>query len=365
MRGLECVTLVGPFPRPYGGISVHTFRLGERLTGMGVRVRAFANSRHRPSVDVDMYLGNRPLKHFWCVYDRGIGVVHVHHAVSPLTLMSVLGARSRGLPSVVTLHGRPVSFPMRRRRVDVLLRLALRLCSAVVYVSEGVRAEVLDSIGRSRAIFGPIPAFIPPTERELTWSSSAFERWRSTTAGEGPIIAVTISRVFGPESGRSGDRDIYGIRAVWETCEHLIEREARFRLALLLGQGPRDSGEAAYLNRYGSSLRRLLGNRMVSLVGEHGASVIAKSGVYYRPTTVDGDSVALREALVMGVPVVASDATQRPSGVEVVGVGDWAAAAEAIMGALDDADEDGKEEGTVGDNECVERLVNIYSRILK
>jgi glycosyltransferase involved in cell wall biosynthesis len=104
---------------------------------------------------------------------------------------------------------------------------------------------------------------------------------------------------------------------------------------------------------------------MVSLVGEHGASVIAKSGVYYRPTTVDGDSVALREALVMGVPVVASDATQRPSGVEVVGVGDWAAAAEAIMGALDDADEDGKEEGTVGDNECVERLVNIYSRILK
>jgi glycosyltransferase involved in cell wall biosynthesis len=39
------------------------------------------------------------------------------------------------------------------------------------------------------------------------------------------------------------------------------------------------------------------------------------SDVYLRPTTTDGDSIAIREALSLGVPVVASDASERPEGV--------------------------------------------------
>jgi glycogen(starch) synthase len=42
--------------------------------------------------------------------------------------------------------------------------------------------------------------------------------------------------------------------------------------------------------------------------------VIKRSSVFLRPTTSDGDSISLREALHFNVPVVASDAAPRPDG---------------------------------------------------
>jgi glycosyltransferase involved in cell wall biosynthesis len=44
-------------------------------------------------------------------------------------------------------------------------------------------------------------------------------------------------------------------------------------------------------------------------------SVMAHSHLFLRPTYVDGDSISVREALALGVPVVASNAAARPPGV--------------------------------------------------
>ena len=42
---------------------------------------------------------------------------------------------------------------------------------------------------------------------------------------------------------------------------------------------------------------------------------LAKIDIYLRPTSTDGDSVAVREALLCGVKVLASDVVDRPTGV--------------------------------------------------
>ncbi len=47
------------------------------------------------------------------------------------------------------------------------------------------------------------------------------------------------------------------------------------------------------------------------------SAVLARVGVFLRPTSWDGDSVVVREALALGARVVASDSTPRPRGVEV------------------------------------------------
>jgi len=41
------------------------------------------------------------------------------------------------------------------------------------------------------------------------------------------------------------------------------------------------------------------------------------SDIYLRPTSTDGDAVAIREALSLGTPVVASDIVSRPQGVNL------------------------------------------------
>jgi glycosyltransferase involved in cell wall biosynthesis len=45
-------------------------------------------------------------------------------------------------------------------------------------------------------------------------------------------------------------------------------------------------------------------------------ALLAKTHIYVRPTYVDGDSVAVREALANGCRVVASDCIDRPHGVD-------------------------------------------------
>ena len=49
---------------------------------------------------------------------------------------------------------------------------------------------------------------------------------------------------------------------------------------------------------------------------------MARFDLMVRPSTTDGDSVAVREALWCGVPVVASDCVRRPPGVIVHRTGD-------------------------------------------
>jgi glycosyltransferase involved in cell wall biosynthesis len=63
------------------------------------------------------------------------------------------------------------------------------------------------------------------------------------------------------------------------------------------------------------------------------------SDVYLRPTTTDGDAVAIREALSMRVPVVASDAAPRPPGVAVFPSRDLLRFVETTRHVLDQREE--------------------------
>jgi glycosyltransferase involved in cell wall biosynthesis len=63
-------------------------------------------------------------------------------------------------------------------------------------------------------------------------------------------------------------------------------------------------------------------------------AVLARADVFVRTTRYDGDALSVREALTLGVPVVATRTALRPSGVQLVPVGDQQAIEDAIRAAL-------------------------------
>jgi glycosyltransferase involved in cell wall biosynthesis len=63
-------------------------------------------------------------------------------------------------------------------------------------------------------------------------------------------------------------------------------------------------------------------------------AVLARSALMVRPTFADGDAISVREALALGVPVVASDAAPRPAGTLVFQTGSLEGLVGAIEGAL-------------------------------
>ena len=62
------------------------------------------------------------------------------------------------------------------------------------------------------------------------------------------------------------------------------------------------------------------------------STVLAGAGVFLRPTSWDGDSVIVREALALGARVVASDLAPRPRGVEVASLDSSEVAAAVLHG---------------------------------
>jgi len=63
------------------------------------------------------------------------------------------------------------------------------------------------------------------------------------------------------------------------------------------------------------------------------------SDIYLRPTSTDGDAVAVRESLSLGTPVVASDIVSRPAGVNLFHHRDQSAFFETVSAVLQNRDE--------------------------
>ena len=61
---------------------------------------------------------------------------------------------------------------------------------------------------------------------------------------------------------------------------------------------------------------------------------ISAASVFLRTTLYDGDAVSVRESLVLGTPVIATDNGMRPEGVRLVPVSDVAALERAILAVV-------------------------------
>ncbi len=315
-RPPKTVTIVGPLPPPVGGVSIHNVRLVEELRARGWRVTMVAAGRVRPADPaVEAYVGNSPVSHLVHVFRHARGVVHVHDRLSPLTLCAVLVARLRRCPVVLTVHGEPLRIVTRRAGVDVFRRLALHLSQAVVAVNEHVADQLRAYVGKTP--ISVIPAFIPPTPAELERLEPEVEAWIRRSGA--PLVTFVVYRALASVTGRN---DVYGLDVVAELAERLRAEGERIRFALLLAQAAVDDEERRYLEATTTRIRLALGDDFLMLVGKPAQPVIARSSLFLRPTRTDGDAVSVREALGLGVPVVASDVAPRPPGTLLYRAGD-------------------------------------------
>jgi glycosyltransferase involved in cell wall biosynthesis len=309
------VTIVGPLPPPIGGVSIHNLRLAAELRARGWQVDVVAAGRLEPAEGATAYVGNSPFAHVVSGLRHARGVVHVHDRLSPLTLCAVASARARRCPVVVTVHGEPLSIVTRRPGVDVFRRAALGLASVVVAVNDHVADRLRPHTGGTPIVV--IPAYIPPTAEEVARIDPELETW---IGREGPpLVSFMVYRALASVTGRS---DVYGMDAVATLAEELAGGSDRIRLVLSLAQEGFDDEERRHITETTARMRAALGDDFRMLVGQPAQPVIARSALFLRPTTTDGDAVSVREALGLGVPVVASDVAPRPPGTILYRGGD-------------------------------------------
>jgi len=320
------ILLVGPCPPPRGGISVHVETARRLLRQAGVPClaldakghRAAGESRRSPTRD-----GLRLLIAVRRLARRG-WTLHLHtngHNPKSWLLALACGLAATAAPGrVLTLHSGMVPHYLSRGPwwCHMLARLALGRFDHVVCVNDEIRATLVALGGTGDTALDTLPAYLPAPRAPVA-VPDATRRW---LASHQPVIATTL--FFRPE---------YGFELLLEAVSRLAPRHPRLGCLVMGGQ----EGEAEArrpLRDHGANGRLLLAG---DLTHDLCLELLSRSDLFVRPTLVDGDALSVREALSLGLPVVASDTGARPPGVSLFRPGDLDGLVAGIEAALEPA----------------------------
>jgi len=294
--------LVGPYPPPHGGVSVHIAEMKRRAISLGIPCRvlntdrnAESNPNYIPVRGASGFMFNL-LKHSlrgWTIHIHTNG----HNLKSWLVALAGGLAGRFGCGSVLTLHsGKMPDYVAAKRNRQWLARMTCRTFKQITCVSPRL-GQTVETLGVPRPRIKVSPAFGGVTELSGRWVlSPSFEKWFER---HHPVFSATAS-----------NRPEYGAELLVDAVARL-QNQRKDAGCLLIGLGEEAKAVRSLIEQ-----RNL--TRSVLLLGDvpHGEClhVISRSAAFVRPTFTDGDSISVREALALGVPVIASDAAVRPAG---------------------------------------------------
>ena len=221
--------------------------------------------------------------------------------------------RIRGRPGVLTLHSgmSPGFLATVSARRAVILRFALASFAHVMCVN-GQIEQALASLGVPDGRLSVVPAFLGATPRALDDEEERMLR------GFHPILSVV-----------AGTGTVYGLPVLLEALQHLRARYPEIGCVILGTDGagaPADMVQTLGLSKHVRFLGQLPHERCLAL--------LAQSDLFVRPSLADGDAISVREALSMGLPVVASDTASRPPKATLFRIGDSADLEEKVVKLL-------------------------------
>ena len=298
------ILLIGPYSPPRGGVQAHLTALRQFLLDQNVHCEVVDLSPGRRTDNNGVYGPRNALDLTRLLATLPYDISHLHVGGNLSTRVAALGMLCGRIPrrkSILTFHsgGYPSSPEGRAVSPNSFRGRALQKFDRVIAVNEEIAAwfrKVGVPAERVRLIL-PYAMSSTPLATELP------DALRSFIAQHEPLL---IS-VGGLEAEYDLPLQIEVLGAVREKFPNAG--------LLLVGSGSlevelrRRAAEKAYQNHifFCGDVDRSLALRLIS-----------DSDLMLRTTLYDGDSIAVREAVHFGIPVIATDRAPRPEGVKVI-----------------------------------------------
>ena len=292
------ILLTGPMSGSVGGVSVHLNRLRFGLHQEDIAVELVDESRH---IEESIYnLRSKRIMPYLRRLRR-CNIAHIQSSVHIFRWLHVVASRCFGLYVVVTIHSWRSS-----RIVTILNKLFLRLAHRIIVVNDDIGMRL-----RLRT-YEVIPAFLPPARRTGDLPVE-IKQFIASARNQGCSVLCANASKLTEYQGE----DLYGL----DLCIKLINNltyQTDINAALVFVVTYPAANNPIYINarklilQRGLKARICLYNKSVDFV-----SLMTLCNVVLRPTMTDGDALTVREALYLGLPVVASDSAKRPEGTIV------------------------------------------------
>ncbi len=340
------VLLVGSYPPPHGGQSVHISNLFLQLKRDGFQTAVVNTGCNKMVADNEVTSVNSSRRLLQAVlFKYKPKVVHLHAAgiddfskLVPIFIAS-LAKRFRW---VLTIHSGNIASKLNSITLlkKAFLKIILSRIDRIICVNEVMRNAISGWIHNKWLTV--ISAFsITSPDEELPQEVEQF------FIGHYPIICSTgfFEPVYGFELAIQGVKElkhtykdigliIIANKKNSEKYKDIIEENGLHDSAFLCGD----------------------------ISHEKCLYVIKRATIFLRPTLYDGDSLAVREALVLNTPVVASETEFRPEGVVTFRNGDVSDMIEKVAAVFQGNND---KERRVHDNyDNLERIEKIYISLM-
>jgi glycogen(starch) synthase len=221
-----------------------------------------------------------------------------------------------GPPATLTLHsgGVPLYLGAGPEWRRLVARLTCVMYGQIVCVNAEI-ARALSTLGVPQTALEIAPAFVP-FEKPSVDVPENIGRWMAVHS---PRLSTAM--FFRPE---------YGFDLLLEAMTEL-RRVHPNAGCVVMGDGEHRKDSMLLVQRAGLEDSMLLAG---DLDHEQCLALMSRSDVFVRPTFMDGDSISVREALALGVPVVASNVGVRPEGTTLFEAGNKSELVERVEDAL-------------------------------
>lgn len=295
-RNKKNVLFIGPLPPPVGGVSIHIKRLCS-LIDKDFNLD-YVDESH---IIKDDYFNLRTYKLLsYLKKVHSSDVLYVHSGKRQLMIFHVLIGRMFRKKIILTVHGYPYANKSLLNFIDsVFYSMADRVVVVNSFILERVNIPKEKSIVKS--------AFVPPLMQNEPELPDHIIDWIKAEKQTGRlIISANAYQLKYFES-----QDLYGLDMCIEAARRLISNgfPVSFIYVVSSLEKNRDLFEK-YLEEINISDFHdhfLLMNDQISFV-----RLITYSDIILRPTNTDGDALTVREAILLGKPVLASDVIPRP-----------------------------------------------------
>jgi len=348
------VSLIGPYPPPYGGISVHIQRLKEQLETHHLRCIVYDNTQVAKK-EANVIMVRNMLK--WSLdqlLSRDEDIIHYHgYSAILINILSLLAItkRKKGLVTLHSFRYDPKNMNLPDRFAFWIARIAQ---SCFLVVSPEIKDKII-FLGIKPENIEVIPSFIPPTISEEDIAEIPQEVW-SFIDGHRPILLANAFKI-----SFYNNQDLYGLDMCIDLCANLKQSYPKIGFVFCLP----DIGDYDYFKKMKQRIadKQIEENFLFQTKPCQMYPIIMKSDLFVRPTNTDGDAVSIREALHFKVPAVASDVCPRPEGTILFKCRDIDDLTSKVKEVLDNYDEHKKRLETITLENNAEKIINIYHKI--
>lgn len=304
-KGKLEIILMGPYPPPYGGVSVHIQRLHAFLSNNNIQCIVYDTSPVPKNTKGVTSLGK--IKSWVHIVNSKNKIIHIHISGLGLRMLVPLCCliKIRRGKFIITYHSLRDDIEHFNQFKKWLVRIILSFASHFILVSPEIKEKFL-LLGVRSGRISVIPAFLPPAikEQEIDEIPQEVSSFINTHT---PVISANAFRII-----LSDGQDRYGIDLCVDLCTNLKDAYPEIGFIFSLP----DIGDYDYFSKLKQRIaeNNIENNFLFITRPCQYYPILIKSDIFVRPTNTDGDAVSLREALYFKTPSVASDAVIRPEG---------------------------------------------------